>query len=108
MRIALGDAMSASLKSGGLRCGTFLQRHGRALRRVAAVVSAIAALGMVPGAAAQTTSPAPHPVTLHAASSHGSTHDDGSHAHVYLMRGLLNIFSLGMDQLAAQIARNGI
>ena len=34
--------------------------------------------------------------------------DDASHPHVYLMRGLLNIFSLGMDQLAAQIARNGI
>ena len=28
-----------------------------------------------------------------------------SRPHVYLMRGLLNIFSLGMDQLAAQIAR---
>ncbi len=31
-----------------------------------------------------------------------------SHPHVYLMRGLLNIFSLGMDQLAAQIQRRGI
>ncbi len=31
-----------------------------------------------------------------------------SHPHVYLMRGLLNIFSLGMDQLAAQIQRHGI
>ena len=31
-----------------------------------------------------------------------------SRPHVYLMRGLLNIFSLGMDQLAAQIARHGI
>ena len=31
-----------------------------------------------------------------------------AHAHVYLMRGLMNIFSLGMDQLAAQIARHGI
>jgi hypothetical protein len=31
-----------------------------------------------------------------------------SHPHVYLMRGLLNIFSLGMDQLAVQIARHGI
>jgi pimeloyl-ACP methyl ester carboxylesterase len=31
-----------------------------------------------------------------------------SHPHVYLMRGLLNIFSLGMDQLAAQIERHGI
>jgi hypothetical protein len=31
-----------------------------------------------------------------------------SRPHVYLMRGLLNVFSLGMDQLAAQIARHGI
>jgi hypothetical protein len=31
-----------------------------------------------------------------------------SHPHVYLMRGLLNVFSLGMDQLAAQIQRHGI
>ena len=31
-----------------------------------------------------------------------------SRPHVYLMRGLLNIFSLGMDQLAVQIARHGI
>ncbi len=31
-----------------------------------------------------------------------------SHPHVYLMRGLLNIFSLGMDQLAVQIQRHGI
>ena len=31
-----------------------------------------------------------------------------SRAHVYLMRGLMNIFSLGMDQLAAAIAQRGI
>ena len=31
-----------------------------------------------------------------------------SRPHVYLMRGLMNIFSLGMDQLAAQIGSNGI
>jgi pimeloyl-ACP methyl ester carboxylesterase len=31
-----------------------------------------------------------------------------SRPHVYLMRGLLNIFSLGMDQLAVQIERQGI
>jgi pimeloyl-ACP methyl ester carboxylesterase len=31
-----------------------------------------------------------------------------SRPHVYLMRGLLNIFSLGMDQLAAQIEAHGI
>ena len=29
-------------------------------------------------------------------------------AHAYLMRGLMNVFSLGMDQLAVLIARNGI
>src|SRR5579872_6125134 len=33
---------------------------------------------------------------------------EASHAHVYLMRGLLNIFSLGMDQLAAEIQSHGI
>jgi thioesterase superfamily protein len=31
-----------------------------------------------------------------------------SRAHVYLMRGLMNIFSLGMDELAAKIAQRGI
>ena len=33
---------------------------------------------------------------------------EASHPHVYLMRGLLNIFSLGMDQLATEIASHGI
>jgi thioesterase domain-containing protein len=67
----------------------------------------VAALG-IPGAAAQTAKPAPHAAAPHAASSHAPSRDDASHPHVYLMRGLLNIFSLGMDQLAAQVARNGI
>lgn len=35
-------------------------------------------------------------------------HHDMSRPHVYLMRGLLNIFSLGMDELAAQVQGNGI
>jgi thioesterase domain-containing protein len=107
MRIALGDAMSASLTSGGLRRGAPLQWHAQALRRLAAGASVVAALG-VSGAAAQTTKPAPHAAAPHAASNHAPSRDDASHPHVYLMRGLLNIFSLGMDQLAAQIARNGI
>ena len=106
MRIALGDAMSASLTSGGLRRGAPLQWHAQALRRLAAGASVVAALG-VSGAAAQTTKPA-HAAAPHAASNHAPSRDDASHPHVYLMRGLLNIFSLGMDQLAAQIARNGI
>jgi alpha-beta hydrolase superfamily lysophospholipase len=95
--------MSASLISGGLRRGALLQRHARALRRVAVGATVAAALGIIPGAAAQTAKPA-HAVAPRAA----TTHDEASHPHVYLMRGLLNIFSLGMDQLAAQIARNGI
>lgn len=37
-----------------------------------------------------------------------AAHAAASRPHVYLMRGLLNIFSLGMDQLAAQIERHGI
>lgn len=35
-------------------------------------------------------------------------HQTASLAHVYLMRGLMNVFSLGMDQLAVLIARHGI
>ena len=35
-------------------------------------------------------------------------HEATPRAHVYLMRGLMNIFSLGMDQLAAAIAGHGI
>src|SRR5499427_9514495 len=99
--------MSASLTSGGLRRGAPLQWHARALRRFAAGASVVATLG-ISGAAAQTTKPAPYATASHAASNHASSRDDASHPHVYLMRGLLNIFSLGMDQLAAQIARNGI
>jgi hypothetical protein len=100
--------MSASLTSSELRPGALLRRHTQALRRIAAGASMVAALGIVPGAAAQRVKPAPHPITSHAASSRPASHDEPSHPHVYLMRGLLNIFSLGMDQLAAQIARYGI
>jgi hypothetical protein len=99
--------MSASLTSGGLRRGAPLQWHAQALRRLAAGASVVATLG-ISGAAAQTTKPAPYAAASHAASNHSLSRDDASHPHVYLMRGLLNIFSLGMDQLAAQIARNGI
>jgi len=100
--------MSASLMGGGLRRGVLIERHAPALRRFAARALVVAALGIVQGAAAQTAKPTPHAVTAHTASTHASTRDEASHPHVYLMRGLLNIFSLGMDQLAAQIARNGI
>jgi Thioesterase domain len=101
--------MSASLMSGGLRRSAVRQRHAQSMRRVAANALLIAALSVVPAAAAQTAKPVSHAVPAHTDAGHSAvTHDDGSHPHVYLMRGLLNIFSLGMDQLAAQIARNGI
>src|SRR5581483_2792919 len=35
-----------------------------------------------------------------------ATQKTASLAHAYLMRGLMNVFSLGMDQLAVLIARN--
>jgi hypothetical protein len=98
-----------SLTSGGLRRGA----QFRPSRRLAAGAAVVAALGIAP-AAAQTAKTVAHPgsphfTTTHAATGHAAAgHDQASHPHVYLMRGLLNIFSLGMDQLAAQVAQNGI
>ena len=43
-----------------------------------------------------------------AAAQPGAVHEAPSRPHVYLLRGLMNIFSLGMDQLAAKIAQRGI
>jgi pimeloyl-ACP methyl ester carboxylesterase len=45
------------------------------------------------------------PVAGHARTWHGAT---PSTAHVYLLRGLMNVFSLGMDDLAAKIRAHGI
>ncbi len=49
------------------------------------------AFGANPGAAQP--QPLPHPQ---------------ARAHVYLLRGLMNIFSLGMDTLAEQLKRRGV
>jgi pimeloyl-ACP methyl ester carboxylesterase len=70
-----------------------LSRPG--LRRLFAGTAVLAGLIVLP-AAAQSAVKIAEP---------GAT---ASRPHVYLMRGLLNIFSLGMDQLAVQIQRNGI
>jgi hypothetical protein len=48
------------------------------------------------------------PVAAQSAVKTKEAGSDASHPHVYLMRGLLNIFSLGMDQLAVQIANHGV
>ena len=90
--------MSASLKIDGLAIGRLargvqLQRTASKLRRLAAGAAVIAGLGIALPAIAQGAKIAPQ---------------DPSRPHVYLMRGLMNIFSLGMDQLATQVARNGI
>jgi pimeloyl-ACP methyl ester carboxylesterase len=49
-----------------------------------------------------------HPTLAQSAAKSAAREATVSHPHVYLMRGLLNIFSLGMDQLAVQIERHGI
>ncbi len=51
------------------------------------------------------------PAGAHSATRAGAkiaAREAGSRPHVYLMRGLLNIFSLGMDQLAVRIEAHGI
>jgi pimeloyl-ACP methyl ester carboxylesterase len=68
-------------------------------RRFGAAILPLAALLLLP-AAAQSAS--------HGLQRQLAAHHDMSQPHVYLMRGLLNIFSLGMDQLAAQVQRYGI
>ena len=45
------------------------------------------------------------PIAGHARTWHGTMR---STAHVYLLRGLMNVFSLGMDELAAKIRAEGI
>jgi hypothetical protein len=42
------------------------------------------------------------------ASTGNATTAHGPDAHVYLMRGVLNIFSLGLDEIAAKLQRQGI
>jgi hypothetical protein len=71
----------------------------RALRRLFAGASLLVLPGLIMPALAQGANQ----------SAKTALNETGaSHPHVYLMRGLLNIFSLGMDQLAAQIESRGI
>ena len=56
--------------------------------KIAAIAILLSGLAIYPGAA-------------HATSAE-------SNAHVYLVRGVLNIFSLGMDEIAAKLQRQGI
>ena len=64
----------------------------------------LAGLILLPAGALGATRLAAHRIGAHRVAAHEAV----SRPHVYLMRGLLNIFSLGMDQLAAQIQSRGI
>jgi hypothetical protein len=75
------------------------------MARLAIAGLAIAGLALV--AAAPAASSAAR-FAQHTALQHAPGTTDASHPHVYLMRGLLNIFSLGMDQLATDIQSHGI
>jgi hypothetical protein len=48
------------------------------------------------------------PLSTAATAAKDAPKETGSAPHVYLMRGLMNIFSLGMDELASKIARSGV
>jgi Thioesterase domain len=83
--------------------GNFVAKSSlRRRRRAGALI--LAALLLLPAGAQSATRPA----ARRAASRQAAIHQVASRPHVYLMRGLLNIFSLGMDQLAAQITSRGI
>ena len=87
----------------------YLARHStsshklpRTLKRaivVALLSSLVAGAAVVSAASAATAAEG-------AAAKHA--HETAVLAHVYLMRGLMNVFSLGMDQLAATITQHGI
>jgi hypothetical protein len=68
------------------------------------------ALTIAPQAALSAPKIVQHASLQHAAMPHTPAPGaaENSHPHVYLMRGLLNIFSLGMDQLATEIQSHGI
>ena len=51
---------------------------------------------------------AAHPAPAHSAAVTTTTTSDTGRPYVYLLRGLLNVFSLGMDDLAAKLQRRGI
>ncbi|MGE3871058.1 MAG: alpha/beta hydrolase [Pseudorhodoplanes sp.] len=80
------------------------------LRQTAVVASAIAffAIAQLPAGAQTITAPEkPRPASITTGASAAKPAGNNA-AHVYLLRGLLNIFSLGMDDLAAKIQARGV
>jgi hypothetical protein len=60
-----------------------------------------------PLAQSSSKQPAAHPAPVHSAAVTAAPSETGR-PYVYLLRGLLNVFSLGMDDLAAKLQRRGI
>jgi Thioesterase domain len=91
---------------------TYLARHSAScspmLPRILQMVFAIGLLSClivsVPNAVVGTAGAA----TAAPRAAAKDAHQIAGPAHAYLMRGLMNVFSLGMDQLAVLIARHGI
>ena len=95
----------------GSRMHAYLARHsasGQLLPRTLQMAFAIGLLSCLiisgPNAVVSTAGAA----TAAPRAAAKDAHKTVSLAHVYLMRGLMNVFSLGMDQLAVLIARHGI
>lgn len=68
----------------------------------------IAAVSLATPATAQTTASTERPAAAKPKAAPKRTTSTYSAGHVYLLRGLMNIFSLGMDDLAAKIQAKGI
>jgi len=78
-------------------------------RRLCIAAPVLAGLMVLPaGAQSAAGATARHGAAHHVMTHQVIAHQIVSRPHVYLMRGLLNIFSLGMDQLAAQIQSHSI
>jgi alpha-beta hydrolase superfamily lysophospholipase len=78
------------------------------LRYYAALVGTVLAVLFASGLDSQSGAQASPGIKVAAISTGSSARLHSSSTHVYLFRGLLNVFSLGMDQLAAQLRAAGI
>jgi hypothetical protein len=88
-----------------------LVRNSRRLLLFGLLGAVCVGLSGIHEASAQQPNPQqPHGRPSHA-QSHAQSHADQPHtprAHVYLLRGLLNVFSLGMDTLGEELNKRGI
>jgi hypothetical protein len=84
-----------------------LERNSRYLLLFGLLGAVCVGLSSIHAASAQQ----PNAQQPHGRPSHAQSHADQPHtphAHVYLLRGLLNVFSLGMDSLGEELSKRGI